>query len=158
MLPKNVGLFAAGDPFLSKLQEIDRDLGKFDNISGRNPRLYNVKECVMGREGAPQAHADVQDGPNPSNKLLKRSFQKKGVKTVPPLGPSTSVKPKIYEKSKYSQKSKLPKPVLLTQKIPRRWLLLSPAAHYELPQLELPGAWEPPASLRVIYFGESERT
>ena len=45
-----------------------------------------------------------------------------------------------------------------TLKIPRRWLPPSPAAPHELSQLELPGAWEPPASLRAVCFGESKRS
>ena len=39
---KNSGQFEAGDPFLAKLQEIDRDLQKFDNLVGKNPCGDNV--------------------------------------------------------------------------------------------------------------------
>lgn len=61
-LPKNTSLFATGDPFLSKLQEIDCDIWKFNNILGWNLGLCNVEECDVGREGVPRAHVDVQDG------------------------------------------------------------------------------------------------
>ena len=39
---KNSGQFKGGDPFLAKLQEIDRDLQKFDNLVGKNPCGDNV--------------------------------------------------------------------------------------------------------------------
>ena len=44
--PKNLDTFADGDPFLVKLQEIDRDLGKFDNLSSEksgSTKLKNVE-------------------------------------------------------------------------------------------------------------------
>ena len=38
-----------------------------------------------------------------------------------------------------------------------RWLFLSPTVCHELFKLELPWAWEPPASSRAFRIGESKR-
>ena len=108
IFPKNTSPFAAGDPFLAKLHEINCDIRKFDNVLGGNPGVYNTVECDMGREGVPQAHGVVQDGPDPSTMLFASSSQKKGATS---FGPTISTKPKLCERAKSHQKSKLPKPV-----------------------------------------------
>ena len=49
MLPKNMGTFADGDPFLAKLQEIDRDVKKFDQDPCANPGDLNaLASCLDG--------------------------------------------------------------------------------------------------------------
>lgn len=40
----------------------------------------------------------------------------------------------------------------------RRWLNPNPAGHHELSELELPGAWELPASSRTFGYSERQRT
>ncbi|KAK7845466.1 hypothetical protein CFP56_009236 [Quercus suber] len=44
--PQITGTYAEGDPFLAKLQEIDRDLQKFDHVP------YEKKECARNQQSA----------------------------------------------------------------------------------------------------------
>ncbi|KAK9996626.1 hypothetical protein SO802_021312 [Lithocarpus litseifolius] len=49
ILPKNTGTFANDDPFLAKLQEIDRDVKKFDHVPCENPSdLIALASCLDG--------------------------------------------------------------------------------------------------------------
>ena len=70
--------------------------------------MYTTVECATGREGVPQAHEIVRDGPDPTTMSPTSSSQKIGSTSV---GPTVSTKPKVCERAKNRQKSKLPKPV-----------------------------------------------
>lgn len=63
--PKNPSMFADGDPFLVKLQEIDRGLRKFDNLlsdKSGNSKLRGVEVEVFT---SPLDQANLSDGLGP---------------------------------------------------------------------------------------------
>ena len=62
MMPKNTSTFADGDPFLVKLQEIDRDIKKFDQDACANPGdLLASTSCLDGLVAA-QGKAENEVG------------------------------------------------------------------------------------------------
>ena len=66
LLPKITGKYAKGDPFLAKLQEIDRDIKKFDLVPYENPSDLSASvSSIDGLGAARDKVKEIVDNPLP---------------------------------------------------------------------------------------------
>ena len=66
LLPKITGTYAKGDPFLAKLQEIDRDIKKFDLVPYENPSDLSASvSSIDGLGAARDKVKEIVDNPLP---------------------------------------------------------------------------------------------
>ena len=101
--PKIAGAYAEGDPFLAKLQEIDRDLQKYDQVprekvekQGNQPNIQ-VFHTVVGQNGK----EDVVE--HTSNKKMSLLFGKNKIHEGPCNQGKIGVGPGLQKEKKKGQ-------------------------------------------------------